>query len=307
MRSIVASLCIVFCLAAVRADARRRDSGRLIDAAWPARSAAPLDSIGRGVAIVFSPDLSVPGNCAFYTALGFRCFADTQWSRILDTITAENLSGDRPEIRTIILETHGTNGNGLKLQASYDPRADRSYISIGALQERLEEAGVRHVVLSACNSGRLLRPQIVRALNRNPGDPLFLPPTCEIIDATDRWHPRRTNVTIIAPDASHIESTLVAPVAEFPSALRDEIDCAAAAHGVHLPKEVAISDMLMQILTGDDSLVLSVARPVDKLSRTRSDDAFSDRLFARLIDTLAVRMPPHRNMHGAAAMRAAVR
>jgi hypothetical protein len=290
VRSTVAILWLVFFLAAVPADARRRDSGRLLDAAWPARTAAPLDSIGRGVAIVFSPDLSVPGNCAFYTALGFRCFADTQWSRVLDTITAENLSGDHAEVRTLILETHGTNGNGLKLQASYDPAADRSYISIGALQERLEEAGVRNVILSACNSGRLLRPQIVRALNRNPGDPLFLPPTCEIIDATERWHPRRTNVTIIAPDASHIESTLVAPITEFPSALQDELECAAAANGVHLPREIAISDMLMQILTGDDSLVLSVARPVEKLSRTRSDDAFSDRLFARLLDTLTARM-----------------
>jgi hypothetical protein len=37
---------------------------------------SPLSSIGRGVAIIFSPDLSVGNNCAFYERLGFtwkRC------------------------------------------------------------------------------------------------------------------------------------------------------------------------------------------------------------------------------------------
>jgi hypothetical protein len=290
VRSTLAVLAVAFLLAATPADARRRDTGRLLDAAWPARNVAPIDTLGRGIAIVFSPDLSVPGNCAFYTALGFRCFAETQWSRVLDTITAENLSGDFPQIRTVVLETHGTNGNGLKLQQSSSERADRSYISIGALQERLEEAGVGHVILSACNSGRLLRPHIVRALDRNPGDRLFLPPTCEIIDATHQWQPRSSTVNVIAPASSHIESTLVASVSELPSELRDQLDCAAAAKGLHLPREFAVSDMVMQILTGDEKLNLTIARPVDRLSKTRSDEAFSNALFDRFVSTLAIRV-----------------
>lgn len=289
VRSTLVVVWIAFLLLAPSADARRRDTARLLDAAWPARASAPLESIGRGIAIVFSPDLSVPGNCAFYTALGFRCFAETQWSRVLDAIAAENLAGLRPEIRTIVLETHGTNGNGLKLQGSYQENADRSYISIGALQERLDEAGVSNVILSACNSGRLLRPHIVRSLNRDPGDRLFLPPTCEIIDASGRWHPRRSNVRIIAPTSSHIESTLVVRMSELSSPLRDRLDCAAASHGLHLPREFAVSDMLMQIVNGDERLSLSLARPVDKISRIRSDEAFSNQLFDRFVETLAAR------------------
>src|SRR5512134_2520137 len=83
---------------------------------------------GRGVAIVFSPDLSVPGNCDFYSALGFACFEDTDWTRVLAAIR------DHGEMRVVVLETHGTNGHGLKLQRSKDPQAERSYVSVAALQ-----------------------------------------------------------------------------------------------------------------------------------------------------------------------------
>ena len=47
-----------------------------------------------------------------------------------------NLLNPYRRIGTLILETHGTNGNGLKVQESYEPTAARSYISVGALQER---------------------------------------------------------------------------------------------------------------------------------------------------------------------------
>ena len=43
---------------------------RLLQHAWPGAQAKKVSEIGRGVGIVFSPDLSVAGNCRFYYALG---------------------------------------------------------------------------------------------------------------------------------------------------------------------------------------------------------------------------------------------
>ena len=81
----------------------------LLDAAWPAPAENVAD-VGRGVAIVFTPDLSVDGNCRFYQALGFACFEDSSWTRVIDGIHAFNESNpDRP-VETVLLETHGTNG-----------------------------------------------------------------------------------------------------------------------------------------------------------------------------------------------------
>src|SRR6185369_12181948 len=147
----------------------------LLAKAWPYEPKTKIAETGRGVGIVFSPDLSVPGNCRFYQSLGFACFEDADWDAVLSGIRTYNILYPERAIRTLILETHGTNGNGLKLQQSYDPAADRSYISVGALQERVEPDGVRYIVISACNSRRLLRPAIYRALDPYNGDKLFLP------------------------------------------------------------------------------------------------------------------------------------
>src|SRR5262245_36154639 len=130
---------------------------RLLLQAWPGAKAKKVREIGRGIGVVFSPDLSVKDNCRFYEALGFACFQDADWTNILTGVHTFNLLNPDRRISTLILETHGTNGNGLKVQESYEPEAQRSYISVGALQERLEADGVFYVVISACNSGRLLR------------------------------------------------------------------------------------------------------------------------------------------------------
>src|SRR5205807_2394582 len=126
---------------------------------------ARIDQIGHGIGVVFSPDLSVSDNCRFYQALGFACFQDADWSRVLDEIHRYNIDHPDRRISTLILETHGTNGNGLKLQRSYNPQAERSYISVGALQQRLEPEGIYNVMISACNAGRLLRPYIYNQLD----------------------------------------------------------------------------------------------------------------------------------------------
>src|SRR2546427_12189300 len=111
------------------ASAAEHSSLALLSSAWPDVSPAKLSEVGRGVGVVFSPDLSVSGNCRFYQSLGFACFQDADWSRILDQIHRYNAAHPDRRIYTLVLETHGTNGNGLKLQKSYAPTAERSYIS----------------------------------------------------------------------------------------------------------------------------------------------------------------------------------
>ncbi|HET8772480.1 MAG TPA: hypothetical protein VFP80_01765, partial [Thermoanaerobaculia bacterium] len=105
-------LLFVFALAAHGGDS----TPQLLAKAWPAGHAGSLDGIGNGVGIVFSPDLSVPGNCRFYQAMGFACFDSADWLEVLSAIHANNVDDRGRRIRTLILETHGTNGEGLKLQ-----------------------------------------------------------------------------------------------------------------------------------------------------------------------------------------------
>src|SRR5881398_1520291 len=127
---------------AVRPAPADTSTYRLLLHAWPGAQAKKVSEIGRGVGVVFSPDLSVPNNCNFYQTLSFACFQDADWTNILTQIHTFNLFNPDRRIGTLILETHGTNGNGLKVQESYEPAAARSYISVGALQERLEPDGI---------------------------------------------------------------------------------------------------------------------------------------------------------------------
>src|ERR1051325_5795166 len=240
--SMLRRLIVIIALATATVAAADTSTVRLLQHAWPGQ-AKKVSEIGRGVGVVFSPDLSVPNNCSFYRTLGFACFQDADWSNVLTQIHTFNLFNPDRRIGTLILETHGTNGNGLKVQESYDPAAPRSYISVGALQERLETEGVFYVIISACNSGRLLRPAIYNHLNPYCGDKLFLPATNGIVDADDDFDPRLSAVMIIRPESSHIETTLVGRVAELRPTTRRAVQAAAAARGITLPKEFAVSDM----------------------------------------------------------------
>lgn len=262
------------------------ETAYLLDEAWPRDALGRLSEIGNGVGVVFSPDLSVDGNCRFYTALGFACFQDADWSRVLDGIRSHNIFHPENRIRTLVLETHGTNGNGLKLQRSYEPNADRSYVSVGALQQRLEPDGVRFIIISACNSGRLLRPAIYRSLDPNPGDKLFLPATCGIIDATADFNPRRSRILVATPSSSHIETTLAANFSELGPSARRVLTWSAKQKGIKLPRQFAVSDIMMQMLLRDPSLSLSTAGYVDELSRDIQPPATSEKLFSSLLRTL---------------------
>ena len=271
---------------AISTSAGADDTSTLLARAWPYVPFAHVSDLGHGVAIVFSPDLSVPGNCRFYTALGFACFEDTDWSRVLDGIREYNAGYPDRYVRTLILETHGTNGNGLRLQKSKKPKAERSYISVGALQERLEPEGLRYILISACNSGRLLRPEIYRNLNPNPGDKLFLPATCGIIGASDRWNPLRSRVTVITPASSTTEMTVVGSVRELTRPARKAVLDSALAAGVEPPKQFVISDMVMRIITGDAGLRLQQGSHVDKVSKVRTSAAVSEKLFKQFVSEI---------------------
>ena len=252
----------------------------LLAKAWPAAPYAELTEIGTGVGIVFSPDLSVPGNCRFYQAIGFACFDGADWAQVLDDIAAYNRTNPGRRIRTLILETHGTNGNGLKLQVSKKEDADRSYISIGGLQERTEPLGIRYIVISACNSGRLLRPEIYRNLDPNNGDKLFLPANKGILGASEAFQPRRSRITVITPGTSQIETTLVGNVKELAPATRSTLTKVAKAKGISLPKQFAISEMLIQMLLRDPHLELRTGGPhVEELSKTQTPPEESEKLF----------------------------
>jgi hypothetical protein len=259
----------------------------LLARAWPAAPYASLGNIGAGIGIVFSPDLTVPGNCRFYKALGFACFESADWLQIVGDIHSWNMNHPSNRIRTLILETHGTNGNGLRVQKGKKANDDRSYISVGALQEWVEPVGVRNIMISACNSGRLLRPEIYLKLNRDPGDPLFLPATLGIIDATDAFDPSRTRVTVITPVSSHIENTLVGSLRELAPATRTALAAAAKEHDVTLPKQFAVSEILIMMILRDPELQLqSGADFTEVLSKEQTSAATSERIFKSFVDHL---------------------
>jgi hypothetical protein len=279
------ALLVLFLTLATRLAADT-STNRLLLNAWPGAQAKKVSEIGRGIGVVFSPDLSVKDNCRFYEALGFACFQDADWANILTGVHTFNLLNPDRRIGTLILETHGTNGNGLKVQGGYEPEAPRSYISVGALQERLESDGVFYVVISACNSGRLLRPAIYNVLNPYCGDKLFLPPTNGIVNAADDFDPRLSAVMLIRPQSSHIETTLVGTVAELRPTTRRALAAAAKLRGVTLPKEFAVSDMLVQMLTRDPYLQLVTGAYTEDLSDEIRSQQTSEELFTKFVKHL---------------------
>src|SRR5688572_177948 len=92
-------------------------AGVALAEARPIPERSPLRSVGRGVAVVFSPDLSVGANCAFYERLGFTCYESASWETVVEDIRCRNASvAPEDAISVVILEAHGTYGNGLRLQ-----------------------------------------------------------------------------------------------------------------------------------------------------------------------------------------------
>lgn len=243
--------------------------------AWP--EATRLDEVGAGAAIVFTPDLALPGNRAFYERLGFVYIETSDWLHALATIERRNELYPEDPITSVILETHGTNGHGLKLQESKKPRAARSYIAAGALQERLGAAGASRAFVSACNAGRLLRPRIYRALDRNPGDPLFLPPTLGIIDASPGFDPAASGVDILRREKSHLETLMHASSSELGPLSRARVE----RQGGEL--RFTVSTMLIQLVTRDGRLHLTSTGWVAERSRVDIHPDDAEKLFRRFV------------------------
>lgn len=237
---------------------------------------------GEGTGIVFSPDLSTPGNRAFYEALGFTYFEEANWYEVIRQIERHNRENPATCISTLIIESHGTNGHGLKLQKSKMPGDSRSYASVGGLQKSLADSGVSQVLISACNSGRLFRPEIYDALNTSPGDPLFLPPTNGMLEASVVEESSTAETTMLRREQSGIETLIVGNYTELPTVLRTAI----AERSGTGSGEFVISTMLIQRLLGDSSLTMVSAGYETSLSRDEFTSEETEQMLQRFLSFL---------------------
>lgn len=237
------------------------------------RSVSSLSDIGRGIAVIFSPDLTAPGSRAFYGRLGFDYIETPSWAEALNELRNSN------DVRLVIVETHGTNGHGLKIQLSGEPGAARSYISVGALQEQIENAGIPVAVISACNSGRLFRPGIYKALDPAPDEPLFLPATLGILQASARFDPAQSRATLLRRQESNLESLLEGKISEFSNLTRGLLELDDLAD-----QPFVVSTMLIQMLLDDPALELTPQGYVETLSRKDFTAQERERLFLRFVD-----------------------
>ncbi len=151
------------------------------------------------------------------------------------------------------------------------------------------------MIISACNSGRLLRPNIYNTLDPNCGDKLFLPANDGIINASEVFDPTHSPVMVITPVESHIETTIVGNVSELAPATRRAIVASAHHLGIDPPKEFAISDMMIDMLVRDPKLLLAANHETDELSKQIQDEEASERNFRRFktfVNTVAAREHP---------------
>lgn len=239
-----------------------------------------LKEIGEGIAVIFSPDLAVPGNREFYERLGFLYIETPSWNEALHELDAGMEAG---AIRLAVIETHGTNGHGLKVQLGSEPGAARSYISIGGLQERLEESLIPAAVISACNSGRLYRPGIYEALKPVEDEPLFLPATLGIVDATRNFDRQTSSVLMLRRKQSNLETLMEGQLREFAPATRKKLtEGGRRADG----SRFIVSTMLLQMLLGDEGLELTSEGFEDRISGGDFTREEREAIFSRFLTAM---------------------
>jgi hypothetical protein len=242
-----------------------------------------LDEIGSGKGIVFSPDLSEPGNREFYRALGFAYFEDPDWHVVLEQVRAYNNTHPRNRIETLLILSHGTNGDALKLQTGSQPDAPRSYIAPAALQEKLEGTGIRFCLLAACNAGRLFRPENYRTVRADEGNRLFEAPTLGIINASRDFNPAKSSITMARRAESHLEVINECSLSELsPGAVAELTE---DGNGDLKPSSrIAVPEMLIQLLLKDDELRLVLWGPEIEKSRAETTDKVRESLISRFFD-----------------------
>jgi hypothetical protein len=247
-------------------------------------SAARLKRLGERRALVFSPDFAASGNRQFYEGLGFMYLESADWRWVLKEIKRFNRSRPEDSIREIFFEAHGSNGNGLKLQRSQLRSAPRSYISLGALQERLAEAGVERAILTACNTGRLYRPEIYRKLNMSVKDPTVLPATLGVVNASPRFDPSTSSVELVRRTDSRLEQTSEGRYSELPASVRRALGLPEST------KPFTVSNMFIQMIVKDDRLRLTsrgFVRQISKDTESEPDNEAIFQGFLKFLDDLA--------------------
>src|SRR5262245_61228404 len=246
--------------------------------------AARLKKLGERRAIIFSPDFAASGNRRFYEGLGFVYLESADWRWVMKEIMRVNRSRTEGSIREIFFETHGSNGNGLKLQRSQLRSAPRSYISLGALQERLGAAGVERAILGACNTGRLYRPEIYKKLDMSVKDPTVLPATLGVINASAKFDPSKSSVELVRRTDSRLEQTSEGQYHELPESVR---------RALGLPdstKPFTVSNMFIQTIVRDDRLQVTSTGYVRKISKDTESEPDNEAIFQsflKFLDDLA--------------------
>ena len=244
-----------------------------------------LDEIGSGKGIVFSPDLSEPGNREFYRALGFAYFEDPDWHSVLEQVRAYNNNHPRNRIETLLILSHGTNGDALKLQSGSQPDAPRSYIAPAALQEKLEGTGVRFCLLAACNAGRLFRPDNYLTVRADAGNRLFEAPTLGIINASRDFNPAKSSVTLARRSESHLEVINECSLSELsPGAVAELTQDSNS--DLKPSSRIAVPEMLIQLLLKDDELRLVLWGSEIEKSRAETTDRVRESLINRFFDLM---------------------
>ena len=242
---------------------------------WPPEFAS-IEELGRGKAIVFTPDLAPQGNRAFYERLGFEYFESTSWIETYDWIRALNSRPREYPIRTLILEVHGSNGYGLTLQSGRAPGDARSYATVGSLEEHLEDTGITVAVVGACNAGRLFRASISVAIDSHP-ERGVLPATREIVNASAGFVRGDRGVTVIRRRQSHLDTTMEGDRREFKRQARELLGGTS---------RFAISSLFIQMLLDDDSLQMAGEECDPQLSFAKLPRETSESLMQRFIALL---------------------
>jgi hypothetical protein len=238
-----------------------------------------VGAIGRGKGIIFSPDLGEPGNRDFYRALGFAYFEDPDWHVVLEQLKAYNHSHPDSPVEVLLIQSHGTNGDALKLQNGNQPDAPRSYISAGGLLEQLEGTGVRTCLLAACNAGRLFRPENFHSVKPDEGNRLFEPATLGVINASADFDQERSGITIARRAESHLEVISECRLSEFSPATQSALNGA----GMKVTTKIAVPEMLIQLLLADERLHLVADGFEIEKSRTETNDDYREHLISRFL------------------------
>jgi hypothetical protein len=282
------------------AGAGRSNSARLhvpspsrslsIKEAWLANPGnKSLQNIGRGKGIVFSPDLSEPGNRSFYNALGFAYFEAPDWRVVLEQLKTYNQSHPDNPVEVLLVQSHGTNGDALKLQTGNQPDAPRSYISPGGLLETLQGTGVRVCLLAACNAGRLFRPENFHSVKAGEGNHLFEPATLGVINASPAFDPAQSRITIARRAESHIELINECSLSEFSAITRNAILESNISANLKATTRIAVPEMLIQLLLSDEQLRLVADGFEMEKSRAETNQNYREQLirrFLRFVDSV---------------------